>query len=769
MRASTGIVTRKRTVYVWAAVSFLLFLLMGRLAFVQLYRGALYRERALDQRLRPVPVDAKRGTIYDAQGRELAVSISADSVYAIPAEVTKPGNRLTAHEVAASLAGILGTDEAKLYRQITKRTSSVWVARKVPHSAVQKIRDADLPGIGVSERSQRFYPKGELACHVLGLAGIDNQGLEGLEVYYDNYLKGAPGRVLAERDGKGRQIPEGLSRYVPAHDGDNLYLTIDEVAQYVAERELDKAMAATKAVKGVAILIDPSTGGIMALVNRPGYDPNNFGDYPSANRRNTALADSYEPGSTFKAVTAAASLEEGVVRPSDTFFDPGFIVVAGRRLNCWKAGGHGSETFVQAVQNSCNPVFVKLATSLGRDKFYQYIKAFGFGQKTGIDFPGEAPGLLSPLQAVGPVELGTIGFGQGVSVTPLQMVTGLSVIANGGYLITPHLLKSVKSATGDVVKEIKGERVRQVISEATAHELSEILASVVSVGSGKAASVPGYRIAGKTGTAQIPDKGRYGNKVVASFIGFAPVDHPRFVGIVALYEPDTPVTFGSVLAAPVFGAIAKDVLRYLNVKPTEPVTTGGLTETATGAPTVDLPAMLTVPDVRNLPVSDALSTLEALGLKGQPTGSSGLVYSQVPSPSSPLARGGVVALDTNLPKGHSPRDGEVTVPDLVGRSVKEAAGVLARIGLRLQLKGTGISDKQDPAPGAKVKLGDKVSIHFSEPPVPKMPDTPSETLGTSADAQGTGVADDGAAPSAAAVSAGASPGAGYVVPAGLHP
>lgn len=717
MRTTTTITTRKRVAFLFAAATCILTLLFGRLAYVQVLRNDLYRERALLQRLRPVPVDAKRGTIYDRKGRELAVSISADSVYAVPAEISKL-SKAEVDEVAETLARLLGLDKSDVHKKLTTRMATVWIQRKVPPEIAAKVRKAELPGIGITERSQRFYPKENLASHILGLAGIDNQGLEGIEVYYDSFLKGAPGKIVAERDGQGRQIPQGVSRYIPPQDGANIYLTIDEVIQYIAERELDRAMAATGSTKGVVIIMDPANGEILALANRPDYDPNAVNDYPASARRNTALADSYEPGSTFKTVTAAAALEEGVVKRDDEFDDPGYIIVEDRRLKCWKAGGHGHQTFVQAVENSCNPVFVKLATGLGRDKFYEYINAFGFGQKTRVDFPGEASGLLAEKESVGPVELATIGFGQGVSVTPLQIVNALSTIVNGGYLMRPHLVKEIVNPDGEVVKKIQTEMVRQVISKETSQELTDILASVVGNGSGKNAQVPGYRVGGKTGTAQIPDKGGYGNKVIASFMGFAPVDKPRIAAIVALYEPNTPITFGSVLAAPVFSAIAKDVLRYLGVKPTEKTSEAADQNTVQSE---KLPAKVVVPDVRNLPVVDAIDTLEDNGLKGRYKGEGVIVYDQVPKPGLRMKRGATVVLDLDIPASKSRSGTKVTVPDLEGRTIKETAGILARIGLKLKFTGTGVAAEQIPAKGKRVSWGGVVEVKFKEPEIELQP------------------------------------------------
>ncbi|HHV61823.1 MAG TPA: PASTA domain-containing protein [Firmicutes bacterium] len=696
-----GIAIRKRIASLFVIWALLLGLLAARLAYIQVLQHDRFRKLALDQRFYPVPVDARRGAIRDRNGHELAISVSADSIYAVPAEIKDPA------EVAAKLSRILGENEGELQRRLTQRQATVWIRRKVDEKIAREVKKLGIPGIGFTEKGQRFYPKDSLAAHLLGIAGIDNQGLEGLEFEYDRYLAGVRGQIEAERDATGREIPGGARRFVPPKDGNDLYLTIDEVIQYVAERELDKAMADTKSKRGIVIAMAPKTGEVLAMASRPTFNPNHFLDYPDINRRNIALTDMYEPGSTFKIITAAAALEEGVVRPDSQFYDPGFIKVEDRVIRCWLPGGHGSENFVEATENSCNPVFASLGINLGVDKFYKYIKAFGFGQPTGIDYPGEASGSLQSPKRVGKVELANIAFGQGISVTPLQLLSAACAIANGGTLMKPMLVKKIVAPDGKVVKEFQPIPVRQVISPSTSRELSSILESVVLNGSGVRAQIPGYRVAGKTGTAEKPEGGRYGDKRISSFLGFAPVDDPAIAVLVVLDEPSSGITYGGVIAAPVFKAIVEDALRYMGIPPSKDVKVKENKDGATGDLTV-------VPDVRGFNLEDAKVVLDSNGLVMRAEGPPDKVRDQIPKPGARVPYGTTVILYFTSSGRYNEVDLKVTVPDLKGLSMKEAALSLGEIGLRMNATGSGWVVDQDPKPGTEVVRGTVVTVDFAE-------------------------------------------------------
>ncbi|MGE5508265.1 MAG: penicillin-binding transpeptidase domain-containing protein [Chitinophagales bacterium] len=651
MSKFSQLVVRKRVALLFLAAAGFLVFITGRLFWVQVVRKEFLTAHALDQRLHPVPIDPRRGTIFDRNGEKLAVSISADAVYVVPAEIAKDPRKAKekAALVARRLHEILGVDEQEVLAKLARRSSSEWIKKKVPTEQARAVREAELPGVGVVENPQRFYPNHILASQILGIAGIDNQGLEGVEVWYDRYLKGVPGRVEAERDARGNVIPGGMKRYIPPHDGADLYLTIDRVVQYIAERELAKALKETGAKKGVAIVVKPKTGEILAMANLPSFDPNDFQAYPAQNRRNTAVSDTYEPGSTFKIVTAATALEERVTTPERRFFDPGFMRVGGHDIHCWLPGGHGSQSFVEGVENSCNVVFGTLGMEIGDERFYNYIRAFGFGQPTGIDFPGEADGVVHLPGTISTVGWVNVGFGQGITMTPLQLLMAVSAVANDGRLMRPYLIKEIKSQDGKDLRVTQPTQVRQVISPETARELRRILRSVVVNGSGKRADVPGYRPAGKTGTAQVAEAGGYSHsKVIASFVGFAPFDDPEVAAIVALHEPTSGVTFGGVIAAPVWQAIIRDTMAHLKIPPVVDPAEKRKDGTATGP---EPSAKVDVPNARNYPRGEASALLTQAGLTFAFDGDGEIVIDQVPKPGATVPAGTKVLLRTAGPLG----------------------------------------------------------------------------------------------------------------------
>ncbi len=704
MARLTAMEIRKRTAVVFLGFMAFLMVLLLRLGYLQLVQNRWYQERALSQRMRPVPVDAKRGVIYDRNLQKLAVSVSADAVYAVPAEVEDPV------ATAKALAPLLDMEAAAIEERLTRKQATVWLARKLDTDTAREIRALDLPGIGLVERPQRYYPHGQLAAHVLGIAGIDNQGLEGLEFYYDEYLRGEPGRVVMERDAAGRQIPDGIRRFIPPVDGVNLVLTLDHVIQYAAERELARAVEETGSDQGVFIAMDPRTGGILALAVYPSFDPNDYSSYPVENRRNIAIVDQYEPGSTFKIVTASAALDTGVVTPMTGFYDPGHIKIGGVTVRCWRAGGHGSQTFTEAVESSCNPVFAELgAERLGGERFYEYIQLFGFGEKTGIDFPGEAKGIVpvpGKIQWGETARWANVGFGQGIGVTPLQLLVAMATIANGGVRVTPHFLQGILDHNGRVIQEypVTGTRV---LKEETAAQMVQILRSVVVNGSGSRADIPGYRVAGKTGTAQVAEGGRYTERRISSFVGFAPADDPRIAAIVVLYHPKGE-TYGGVIAAPVFKEIVEDALERMGVPRRQepaPKSQGNVFQRDT----------ITVPNVLNFPKEEAETLLRQAGLKYQFNGEGEIVFDQVPAPGTVVPWGTVVQLLAYDEVVFDVGDERVTVPSVLGLSMREVAARLANAGLRLQVHGSGLAVRQEPAPGTEVPRDYVVNVFFASP------------------------------------------------------
>jgi len=672
--------------------------LIGRLFFIQVVKAGFYQELAEEQRLREVPIDSKRGIILDRKLRPLAISFGADCVYAIPSQVKK------AEETAKIVAEILGLPMEKVYRTLTKNSSFEWIKRKATPSEARAILDARLPGIEVAPKAQRYYPQGSLAGSIIGIAGIDNQGLEGIEKFYDVTLRGVPGSELAEFDSKGQHIPLGARRYIPPKDGLSVVLTIDDHIQHIAEREIEKAVLEQGAQRGTIVIMDPMTGELLALANYPGFDPNHYNDYPVANRRNWPLTDQYEPGSTFKIITAAAALEEGVVHRDSVFFDPGFIVVEDRRLRCWRAGGHGSQTFVEATENSCNPVFATIALRLGKEKFYQYLDKFGFGKQTNIDFPGEALGIVPPPARVKNVELATIGFGQGISVTPIQLVRALCAIANGGYLLEPRLVREIRTPEGELIKKFEKKVITQAVSERTSVELKAILESVVVNGAGNRAQILGYSVAGKTGTAQKPVGGIYGQGRIASFLGFTPVDDPKLAMLVILDEPQAQVKYGGVIAAPVFAAVARDILHYLGVPPK--VNEAGKLYNAETAYKV-------VPNILRLTREEAKNILKPLGFSWREIGQGEYIMEQNPKAGAFVPPNTRILLYLDAEAKYNGNESTVLVPDLTGLSTQKAAEVLKGLGLKMMGNGEGLAVEQIPPPGARLAPGMTVSVYFT--------------------------------------------------------
>lgn len=568
MRVS-NVTVRKRLVFVLLA-GFLIFAVIEvRLGYVQFVLGGQLTSLAKDLWSRNIPFEPKRGEIVDRNGEKLATNVSAPSVFIIPRQVENPA------ETAQKLASVLNMPTEKAYQYVTKKEMIVRVhpeGRKISDEKAQEIRSLNLKGVYIAEDSKRYYPFNSLLAHVLGFTGIDNQGLSGLELYYDRQLKGQKGYVKFYSDAKGKRMPNEVEEYMPPVDGLNLKLTIDAKIQSIIERELDIAESKYNPDGIIAIAMNPNNGEILGMASRPTFDPTKYQHVdPKVYNRNLPIWSTYEPGSTFKIITLAAALEKKKVDLyREHFYDPGYVKVAGATLRCWKKGGHGDQTFLEVVQNSCNPGFVELGQRLGTSTLFEYIKKFGFGEKTGIDLAGEGSGILFQESQVGPVELATTAFGQGVSVTPIQQVAAVSAAINGGVLYTPNIAKEwIDPDTGDVVSRKTPEAKRRVISEETSKQIRAALESVVAKGTGRGAFVEGYRVGGKTGTAQkaAPGGGYLTNNHIVSFIGFAPADNPQIVVYVAVDNPKGTVQFGGVVAAPIVGTIIKDSLRQLGVKP----------------------------------------------------------------------------------------------------------------------------------------------------------------------------------------------------------
>ncbi|AMQ20066.1 MULTISPECIES: stage V sporulation protein D [Geobacillus] len=628
------VTVRKRLTIVFL-IGILIFAIIDlRLGYVQFWLGDLLAERAKGLWGRNIPFEPKRGEILDRNGVPLATNMSAPTVYVIPRQVKNPA------EAAKKLAGVLGGSVESIYKQITQKTSIVRLkeGRKISDEKAANVRSLDLDGVYIAEDTKRYYPFGSYLSHVLGFTGIDNQGLTGLELYYDKELRGERGSVQFYSDAKGRRMPDIADDYTPPTDGLNLVLTIDSRIQTIMERELDIAEAKYNPDGIIAIAMDPNTGEILAMASRPTFNPADYRSVPpEIYNRNLPIWSTYEPGSTFKIITLAAALEEHKVNLlKDHFFDPGYAKVAGATLRCWKKGGHGDQTFLEVVQNSCNPGFVELGERLGKETLFRYIKQFGFGEKTGIDLQGEGTGILFDLKRVGPVELATTAFGQGVSVTPIQQVAAVSAAINGGILYTPYIAKQwVDPETGEIVRRNTPKAKRRVISEETSKQVRYALESVVAQGTGKKAYVEGYRVGGKTGTAQKAQGGRYlQNNHIVSFIGFAPADDPKLVVYVAVDNPKGTVQFGGTVAAPIVGKIMEDSLRTLGVKPRK--------DQLEKERDWNEPKVIEVPNLIGMTKNDLQEQL--FDLKLDVSGEGDVVVEQSPKPGAKVKEGSTVRI-----------------------------------------------------------------------------------------------------------------------------
>ncbi|HZK43355.1 MAG TPA: stage V sporulation protein D [Syntrophomonadaceae bacterium] len=698
---TTNFMVRKRIATLFFLFTLVFFLLGGRIFWIQFVRGADLSEKAMQNRMRDIPVESKRGIIYDRNGKDLAISVSADSVYAIPAEILASKKEV---EISQKLAQVLEMDQEKLFERLTRRSSFEWIKRQVEPDKTKILRELDLPGIGFTEESKRYYPKGTLASHVLGISGLDNTGLEGIDFFYNDLVGGTKGRIIIEHDASGRPIPEATHKFIAPKDGANLILTIDETIQYITEREIDKVFKERNPKSASAIVMDIKTGEVLAMTSRPNFDPNDYDNSPTSNRRNFCINDAYEPGSTMKIITAAMALEEGLVSEDRKFYCPGHVKIGKETIGCSDRKAHGSQVFAEIVENSCNVAFVELGLDIGVPTFYKYLNDFGFGKATGIDLPGEAEGILVQEKNAKQIDLGTMSMGQANAVTALQLLNGVAAVANDGKLMQPHLVKQVIDNEGKIIKSMEPKIVKEVISPDAASRLRLVLEGVVSTGTGKNAFIEGYRVAGKTGTAQkvSPTGGYMSGEYVASFIGFAPADNPRIACIVVVDAPQGYPYYGGWVAAPPFREIVKDTLRYLEVP---------LYETEDNLEEIKQNNKVVVPDVVNLSLTEAISIMNERGLNIKVSGTGDIVWQQTPKPNTKLIRGSQVIISLS-PLDPNKDAGEVTIPDLQGKSMKEVAKILSNLGLHLIPEGYGLAYEQSPEPGKILALGSNVKVKF---------------------------------------------------------
>lgn len=685
---------RKRLLKSLAVFAFFMIYLIGRLAWVQFIKGDELRSKALAQWNRGLTVQPQRGSIYSRNGALLAGSATAESIIAIPSEIKD------VEATAQALAPVLDMKIEVLREKFAKTQFEVFLKRKVDDDVAIAVKALKLPGIRTTIETKRFYPGGDLASHVLGFVGID-EGLEGIEFYYEDELKGQKGYVVYEADAKGRELPDAVQAYLPPVNGYDLVLTIDEVIQHIVEKELDRAMIDFAPECAGVIAVDPKTGEILALAARPDFYPEKYDEYGEKTWRNPLISNSFEPGSTFKLVTISAALEENVVSLHDGYYCRGFFTASGRNIKCWSSG-HGSQTIKEVLWNSCNPGFMSMGTRLGKEKLFDYIRAYGYGSRTGVDLPGENTGILFNVKNMSNADLAVTSFGQGNAVTPIQQAMAAAAIANGGTLMRPMLVKEIRDENGDLVKKIEPKVMRQVITADTAAELTEALADGVERGSGVYAMVEGYRMAGKTGTAEkiAPGGGYLNNIYILSYVGYGPVEDPRIAMYVFVDGATKGPNWGGQVAGPVFKRIMTQVMQYWNIPPKDK------------SPQPVLPEEIRVPSFVNLTREQAMDRAESGGFSLRLEGEGDLVVGQIPVAGANVPFGTTIIVYTGT---GAQGQGEISVPCLEGLSLRETSELLALFGLRLEAAGSGIALRQNPAPGTRVKAGDVIQVDFGEP------------------------------------------------------
>ncbi|MBQ8653544.1 MAG: PASTA domain-containing protein [Clostridia bacterium] len=694
---------RKRMLLLALILLALFLLVAGRLWQLTVLESEELTRRGVSQWTKEGVVTARRGTIVDRQGSVLALSATSYMVCADPRLVKDTDAFLDA------LTQVLPLDRESAAKKLADKTKgSVILKRQVTRTVADQIRrlkqEADpsacLNAVTFDEDSRRWYPYGALLSQVLGLTNVDSLGQSGLEQQYEDVLAGTEGRYLRQVDARNRILAGSEGYYVPSRQGDTLVTTIDATIQQVCEKAMRECLEVNQAQSVLCIVTDVRTGGVLAMCMKPDYDPN---DPPRSDAqtltelmRITAVSDVYEPGSTFKILTAAAALDSGVTSPEDQFNCTAKIKVDGDTIRCW-GSAHGAQTMAEGLRNSCNPVFVELALRMGSDTFYRYLTAFGLGKRTGIDLPGEGAGILIGSRYVKNVDLARIGFGQSVAVTPLQLVMAANAVINGGKLMKPYLVSEVRSAEGETLQRFSPAAVASPITPETSRIMCGLLEKVVSEGGGRNAKIDGYRIGGKTGTAQVYKEGRIVSDVhIGSFYGFAPADNPQFSVLVVVNEAHVPVDYGGTTAAPFARQIMQDVLQYLQIPPSGDENS----------------QELQVPDIVGLTISAARRKLGEIGLELVTDGAGDVVLEQLPPAGAMLVSGGQVMAYTASSGGVTPEE-LVRVPSFIGLGDVDCARTARLRGLPLTMEGSGVCVRQSPAAGEYVSPGSNVTLMLS--------------------------------------------------------
>ncbi len=705
----TGPVIRRRLALCMAIFLGLFILLSAQLFNLQVLKAEQLQQRAQAQWTSESVIAPRRGAITDRNGNALAISATAYIASVSPRQVSDP------EQFAQILAPILDMDAEEIEKRAgDKSKGGVTLKRQLDKSIAQELRvlyanhqasgsDA-LNGLYLEEDSKRYYPMGAFATQLIGLTTIDGVGQSGLEKSLDKYLSGKSGRILDEIDGKGRELNYGAREYVAAVDGSSVTLTIDYAIQSFVEQAAREAMSVNEAKSVRVLVMQPQTGEILAMCSKPDFDlndpPRDDLDTLNERMRNRLIADAYEPGSTFKIITTACALEHGVTNPNEGFYCSGSVTVDGGKIRCW-GNPHGAETMTEALCNSCNPVFVELGLRLGVDRFYDDLEAFGFGQMTGVDIPGEAAGILIDRDRCKRVDIARIGFGQSVAVTPLQLLTAACAAINGGNLMRPYVVKQITAPDGEVTLENHSEVVSNPISSQTSATLREMLEKVVSEGGGRNAYIEGYRIGGKTGTAQLYVDGVVSSSThIGSFLGFAPVDDPQIAVLVIVDEAQKRPDYGSVTAAPFARDILMKSLEYL----------GYVNESQTEREL----EQVSVPDTIGMDVKQAIASIKEAGLNYLLSGVGSTVIDQMPAAGASMAAKSLVMLYVDG-EADSAADARVEVPDITGLTISEANRLLRSYSLTLQVSGSGVAVSQSPEAGTRVTPTTCVSAAF-EPP-----------------------------------------------------
>ncbi len=723
------------------AILILLILVLGfgaavlRLTYLTTVQSSELQESAVDLQLADTTVSAKRGTIYDANGNVLAESASVWQVVMSPVNFKNDKQRQAA---AKGLSEIFDLEYNDVLDDTKQQSHYVVVKRRIESDEREKVlelidtlkKDYNCSGvIQLLDDYKRYYPKNSLASSVIGFTGSDDQGLEGIEYEYDSYLSGTPGRIITAQNARGTDMPFRYEQNVESEDGNNVYLTIDETIQSICEKYMQKGVEDNNVLnKGVCIAMDVNTGAILAMVTTDGYDLNNPYELSAKDKkkikstpkkkqaeaesaalsnmwRNKAVADTYMPGSVFKMCVASAALEENLVNEKTSFTCTGSILVEGETIHCSNIAGHGTQNFVEAISNSCNPAFVQIGQMLGASKFRQYYQGFGFSDKTGIDLPGEAEDSFWKEGKMGGVDLAVASFGQNFKITPIQMITACAAVSNGGYVVQPHVVSKITDSKGNVIKTVDKKVKRQVISDDTSKKMNEYLEYNTERQGAAAGYISGYKVAGKTGTSEKKDitkvESSFSEDYISSFCGYAPADDPQIAMLVFFDTPDGDAYYGSQVSSPVFINIMSEVLPYLDVKTSYTDEELGYVDASAG-------------DYTGVSVDEAKTAVEADGFTATVKGNGSTVISQIPTVSSGLQKGGSIVLYTDSDS----QSETVSVPSLIGLSPDEVNNVASDYGLNVSFSGattsSGTSSSQNIEAGTSVSPGTVITVSFAD-------------------------------------------------------